>query len=395
MKTIVIVTEASNACVYGVGTYISQLKRALENTCDIRIVVASIDHGAQNGILYDGYTLTIPKRAYTSPAKEQAFQQGVARLFACFFEDGTIFQFNMHNHLYLMRMLTRYLPKSPKLYVIHYQNWAFQSKGLIEGLQRAISRTKEQNRSLEEQLLCDAFFEEQDILSEASHIVSLCEYTASVITSVFRVEPQKISVIQNGLSLASDGLRGDIHTMESNELRLLYVGRIHEDKGIIELIRAYKRVRKCYPNSKLFIVGDGDFSCAMREAKDLWGHIVFTGRLNQEEVYSLYQCASVGILPSYTEQCSYTIIEMMMFGLPFVGVRTTGLSEMIVEGENGLSIPLEESENKGYISVQALSDAIVSALRRRHSLNQGFEVFGQRYSLTMMGHQYESLYKSL
>lgn len=122
---------------------------------------------------------------------------------------------------------------------------------------------------------------------------------------------------------------------------------------------------------------------------------MFTGRLNQEEVYSLYQCASVGILPSYTEQCSYTIIEMMMFGLPFVGVRTTGLSEMIVEGENGLSIPLEESENKGYISVQALSDAIVSALRRRHSLNQGFEVFGQRYSLTMMGHQYESLYKSL
>ncbi len=395
MKTVVLITETSNACVYGVGTYVSQLKQALEGVIDIRLFEVIIEKGQRGDIHYDDSALIIPIGAYYSVDKEEIFQQGVARLLTRYIEDGAIFHFNLHRHLHLMRMVAEYFPSSPRIYTIHYQNWSFRAKGVIEVLNNAVARIQEKDRSLEERLLCDTFLEEQDIFSIATHIVTLCEYTAQVLKQTFKVNPLKISTIKNGLAISSNKeLRNESFSVSDGPM-LLYVGRLHEDKGILELVRAYKEVYQQYPNSKLFIVGDGDFSAVMKEAKGLWSNIVFTGRLEKEEVYSLYRKATIGILPSYTEQCSYTAIEMMMFGLPIVGVRTTGLSEMIRDGETGLSIPLEIREEKGYISDSLLSECILEAIEMRDGINLGIETYYKHYSLDKMRASYISLYKTL
>ena len=133
----------------------------------------------------------------------------------------------------------------------------------------------------------------------------------------------------------------------------------------------------------------------MKEAKGVWGQIIFTGKLERDEVYEMYHAATIGVLPSYSEQCSYTAIEMMMFGLPIVGVRTTGLTEMLADGENGLAIPLEREGDKGRISVEALSEALITAIANRDKLTKGRLSYEKRYTLEQMGNGYRSLYNKL
>lgn len=230
------------------------------------------------------------------------------------------------------------------------------------------------------------------MFSSVDQIVCLSQYTAGVVRQVFQIESSKLTVIHNGIEdipNTPNEQRGMTDPM------LLYVGRVHEDKGIIELVQAFKQVLHHYPTSKLFIVGDGVFSAAMKEAKEAWGQIIFTGKLERDEVYEMYHAATIGVLPSYSEQCSYTAIEMMMFGLPIVGVRTTGLTEMLIDGENGLSIPLEQEENKGRISVEALSEALIKAIANKDKLTKGRQYYEKGYTLEQMGNGYRTLYSKL
>ena len=49
---------------------------------------------------------------------------------------------------------------------------------------------------------------------------------------------------------------------------------------------------------------------------------------------------------------------MMMHGLPIVGTDSTGLSEMIIDGENGYKVNLNENENDVFLDTVRLSQLI-------------------------------------
>lgn len=395
MRTIVLITESSNACAYGVGTYSTQLKLCFQTSPEFNLKVVHIVSGEnQEDMIHfeeDG-TIVIPKGQYYTVDKDDAFQKGIVRLLRRYIHDGAVFHFNFHHHLPLARLVGLYFPNSPKIYTIHYQNWTFRTKGLLAALEETLRRIKAPDRSLDEQLLCDSVFEERDIFASVDQIVCLSQYTADVVRQVFQVESSKLTVIHNGIE---DVPNTPNEQRGMTDPMLLYVGRVHEDKGIIELVQAFKQVLHHYPTSKLFIVGDGVFSAAMKEAKGAWGQIIFTGKLERDEVYEMYHAATIGVLPSYSEQCSYTAIEMMMFGLPIVGVRTTGLTEMLIDGENGLSIPLEREENKGRISVEALSEALIKAIANKDKLTKGRQCYEKGYTLEQMGNDYRTLYSKL
>ena len=77
--------------------------------------------------------------------------------------------------------------------------------------------------------------------------------------------------------------------------------------------------------------------------------------VDKEYVYKFYQIATIGVLPSYTEQCSYAAIEMMMHGLPLIGTTAGGISEMIEEGKTGYKIHLKEEDNKKILNINELA----------------------------------------
>lgn len=95
------------------------------------------------------------------------------------------------------------------------------------------------------------------------------------------------------------------------------------------------------PACRLVIAGSGDFNRYFHLVR-FCSRITFVGKLNQKELYKIYQIADVGVLLSFTEQCSYTIIEMLMFGLPIIGTTAPGLSEMFEDGIHGIKIKMRK-----------------------------------------------------
>lgn len=61
MKTVILITETSNACVYGIGTYVNQLKQALKEIADIRLFEVIIETGKQGGYSFRRFSLDSPQ----------------------------------------------------------------------------------------------------------------------------------------------------------------------------------------------------------------------------------------------------------------------------------------------------------------------------------------------
>ena len=145
---------------------------------------------------------------------------------------------------------------------------------------------------------------------------------------------------------------------------VLFVGRVSADKGIYELLHAFKNiifnddVGKQLPaqNKILLIVGsfeDNIEKSIREEAKSLCGeHVIFTGFTHQPEQYMAI--ADILCLPSYREGFGTVIIEAAAMGVPAIGSRIYGLIDAIVDGETGLLVDVK--------NVEQLTDAMASLL---------------------------------
>jgi len=144
---------------------------------------------------------------------------------------------------------------------------------------------------------------------------------------------------------------------------ILFVGRLDPIKGLEYVIRSFRKILKYKPNVHLIIAGRGNFETYLKECENDWMNIHFTGFLLKEQLYELYSISDIGVIPSFHEQCSYVAIEMMMYSLPIIGTTTTGLQEMIVDGETGLHIPLIEYDDRVELDTQLLSEKMLFLLQ--------------------------------
>lgn len=126
---------------------------------------------------------------------------------------------------------------------------------------------------------------------------------------------------------------------------------------------------------RLIIAGEGDYSSLLPRLAPFWSKIIFTGFVEKKILYDLFSISYIGILPSLHEEFGSVALEMMMMGLPMVVGQTTGLSELIVNGETGITVALgkeqEDSEN-----VRVLKKAI-HYLLDSPSVRQQYETNGR------------------
>jgi glycosyltransferase involved in cell wall biosynthesis len=120
------------------------------------------------------------------------------------------------------------------------------------------------------------------------------------------------------------------------ERLILYAGQLESRKGIDKLIKAFLLIKDKFPTTKLIIAGSGDFNSYFPLAQGCIGRICFTGKLNKNTLSDFYRFSEMGIIPSYYEQCSYVLIEMIQYCLPLVISDVPGLNELILHKETGL-----------------------------------------------------------
>lgn len=133
----------------------------------------------------------------------------------------------------------------------------------------------------------------------------------------------------------------------SEGFTFVFVGRIVRDKGINELVGAFKRLHEEFPEVRLVLVGPFEDSLdpVSPETKaeiDSNPGIEEVGI--QRDVRPFYAAADALVFPSYREGFPNVVIEAGAMELPSIVTDINGSREIIIEGQNGTIIPPRDEE---------------------------------------------------
>ena len=151
-----------------------------------------------------------------------------------------------------------------------------------------------------------------------------------------------------------------------------YVGRLVRDKGMIELVAAWRELKKEFPQLHMLMVGPfeegdpvpGEVENVLRNDKriHLAGHVP-----GGAEAY--YAAMDILVLPSYREGFGNVLIEAAAMEIPTVATRVPGIMDAVADGETGILVPPYDADTLA----EALREYIADGeLRRRHG-QQGCE----------------------
>jgi len=127
---------------------------------------------------------------------------------------------------------------------------------------------------------------------------------------------------------------------------VLFVGRLSEEKGVLELLEATKGIPRV-------IVGDGPLHDRISEA---------VGFVPPAELGPYYERAAIIACPSHREGYGVVAREAMAYGRPVVASAVGGLTEAVEDGVTGLLVPPRDAAALRAAIERLLADA---ELRRR------------------------------
>lgn len=382
-----LVNNASRAAVYGIGTYIKQMAECILNS-QSQYELCFID------IYSEVKEFTISKDEagvihYKIPSLQSHCKAFLYYRCILFWlnsyisqDESVIFHFNYSQHYDLIRMIKAKYKFCQVIYTIHYFNWCFALKGNLTQFRKSI------NNELKEPLkdnIQKEYFNDKRLFSLCDDIIVLSKFTLELLRNDYGVDESKIHLVYNGLKKENNTLQYSNENKPKQEI--LFVGRLDEIKGIEYIIKAFKIIVTRRGNVHLTLVGDGDFSRYLKLCEGVWDDVTFTGKVPQEKLSHFLQRATIGIQPSFHEQCSYSAIEMMAYGIPFIATDSTGLGEMMDYTPECL-IHIDEHNFKTEHFVEQLADRIellLSDSQLRTRISKDFQrLFYKRYSISCM-----------
>ena len=137
-----------------------------------------------------------------------------------------------------------------------------------------------------------------------------------------------------------------------------FVGRLIEEKGLLDLFQAVRIVRESIDNIKLLVIGTTDYAKKdavtpeMAKEFGISDICVFTGI--QEDMPLFYSLMDIFVLPAINEGIPRVAMEASAMGIPNILNNVRGCREVVRDGENGLLVPVK--------NIAVLSEAIIDLL---------------------------------
>lgn len=186
----------------------------------------------------------------------------------------------------------------------------------------------------------------------ATHIIPEGEGVKHDLSSCITDKPMRVLGYGNvrGVDLdywkRSGGSRTEGWLSERREKKepftFVFVGRIVRDKGINELVNAFSRLNKNYPDTRLLLVGpvEDDLDPVLPETRmaiEKEESIISVG--SQKDVRPYYEASDALVFPSYREGFPNVVLEAGAMELPSIVTDINGSREIIEEGVNGVIVP--------------------------------------------------------
>jgi len=167
--------------------------------------------------------------------------------------------------------------------------------------------------------------------NSADRIITFTEWEKEELIAV-GVKPEKIVIIPNGVDTEKFH---PIVSPEPHPFTIIWVGRLAAGKGLKYAILGFEKFLESVPSALMYVIGDGPYLDAAREyveGKKLNESIIFTGRIENDEMISYYSRSSIYLMTSMSEGMPRTLLEAMACGLPVVCTDIPQLVPIIEAG---------------------------------------------------------------
>ncbi len=193
--------------------------------------------------------------------------------------------------------------------------------------------------------------EEQSLIDNSDVIVTVSERLKGELINFYKADPEKIKVIYNAI----DKSKFKILRKDNDKKIILYLGRLSVQKGIDNLIRAFKIVTEKEKNAVLYIVGEGPELKNLINLSinlDIADKVIFLGRAPDEDVEFLYSIAKVFVMPSVSEPFGIVALEAIASNVPTIISSQSGVSEVI---QNVMKVDFWDTEQMADITLGLLN----------------------------------------
>ena len=220
-----------------------------------------------------------------------------------------------------------------------------------------------------------------DVLEKINYsqfVVTCTRYNQLFLRSLFgNLDGKKIKHVYHGLDIENwprktYALKADL----KNTVRLLFVGRLVEKKGLIYLLQAVKQLKHDGYCLSCDVVGSGPEykkSLEFIYLNQLTDCVHLHGTLSQEKVKRFYANVDIFVLPCVVcdadgdrDGLPNVLMEALAVGVPVISTNISAISELIANNETGILTPTKNSDSLVNAILKLTSDP---ALYRKISDN--------------------------
>jgi glycosyltransferase involved in cell wall biosynthesis len=181
---------------------------------------------------------------------------------------------------------------------------------------------------------------------------------------------------------------------------LIFTGRLIEDKGVFQLLQAFKLVQESFPYVQLRVVGGAEkLEKNSSYEKKLMGfskennlNVEFIGQIPNENLASFYNESDLAIFPSIClESFGMVALEAMRCGLPVIASRRPGFEQLITHNVDGILVDNPED-------IGLLAESIIGLIKNPNVANTlGKNAYLRSFEFTpaIAAHEFEIIVKEL
>ena len=173
----------------------------------------------------------------------------------------------------------------------------------------------------------------------AAAVVTFSRFSKGlVLAGLGRAAESRVHVVAPGID--PSWLEVKRHASASRDM--VFWGRMEDEKGIPELLEAFKTVAGKHPDVRLHLIGEGNRANAYRQmAETAWiaDKIAFHGWMDMPGIQRLAARCGIGIFPSRIESFGLAVAEALAAGLPTVCTDAGALPEIVEDGVTGSVVP--------------------------------------------------------
>ncbi|MEM3577967.1 MAG: glycosyltransferase family 1 protein [Candidatus Bathyarchaeia archaeon] len=183
------------------------------------------------------------------------------------------------------------------------------------------------------------------LLRRANAIIAVSSFTAE---SLRRSGVLKAEIFVSGNAVDAKLIENVKLSKDAKDIKIYdaaFVGRISKEKGIFDLLEAWKKVVEVKSDAKLLIVGSGLELEPLKEAVALCGldkNVFVRGRCADVELFQLLKQSKVFVFPSLFEGWGISVAEALACGLPVVAYDIPALREVFGKCKSVFLVPVKD-----------------------------------------------------